>query len=50
MMSQQPRRSHFIVVAVDVLQIPARLGVVGIGSVGGGEFFGPFFSLSPTKS
>lgn len=35
MMSQQPRRSHFIVVAVDVLQILARLEVVGVVALSG---------------
>lgn len=35
MMSQQPRHSHFIVVAVDVLQILARLEVVGVVALSG---------------
>lgn len=55
MMSQQPRRCHFIVVAVDVLQILVRSGLLGIGSVGGGRregkkcLFFPSFSKAWRK-
>lgn len=48
MMSQGPRRSHFIAVAVDVLQILARPGVAGVAAVGREEknkILLPCFSL-----